>query len=239
MINWVVGLVFYSVGMTMSSKKNGAKKEMSLLDNSCNNCCHCPLTSKQSSGGRSVKLQLFIIWTDKRHNTNIRDTEGQTYKSEPASNLTKNNQKEKPKYTGGYCRSVLQHDGVVSCVVEQNCRFLFLTALLIVVCLQWMAAKGRGKNPELQVTDRGSDTACMQTGRGRKNITSARGAKKERKKNPTSTLFKSQRQTAANKFGSAIFYFFGAAKLRGESWDVYIRRGNEVYRALLDSAIAN
>lgn len=29
--------------------------------------------------------------------------------------------------------------------------------------------KGKGgENPELQVTDHGSDTACMQTGRGRK-----------------------------------------------------------------------
>lgn len=38
-----------------------------------------------------------------------------------------------------------------------------------------------GKNPELQVTDHGSDTACMQTGRGRKKI-ALPWKKKKRKK---------------------------------------------------------
>lgn len=39
-----------------------------------------------------------------------------------------------------------------------------------------MAAKG-GENPELQVTDHGSDIACMQTGRGRKKYIGLGGKK--------------------------------------------------------------
>lgn len=45
-----------------------------------------------------------------------------------------------------------------------------------------------GKNPELQVTDHGSDTACMQTGRGRgerKNCIASERKKKKREINHT------------------------------------------------------
>ena len=52
---------------------------------------------------------------------------------------------------------LLHRNCVINC-----CHFIWLTALLIVVCLQWMAAKGREKKPWTS-GDHGFDTACMQT----------------------------------------------------------------------------
>lgn len=89
-----------------------------------------------------------------------------------------------------------------------------------------MAAKG-GENPELQVTDHGSDIACMQTGRGRKKIHWLGG-----KKDP-SVLFPSRRLQAPTKSVPRI-----GRKTMRRKLDVYCS-GNEVYRPLLDSAIAN
>lgn len=57
----------------------------------------------------------------------------------------------------------------LSDVEEHKCRFLFLNRVIDRSLSAMNGCKGEGgKNPELQVTDHGSDTACMQTGRGRK-----------------------------------------------------------------------
>lgn len=133
---WLTELLAYAC---IEQRWSRARKKMSLSDNSFNNLCHCPLPSKQSSSGRSVLLQLFIIWTDKGTILNIQDTEGQMYKSKPTSYQNQQH--------GNWNGFLLRVNVILRNVVAQNCRFPFLTALLIVVCLQWMAAKGRGEKP--------------------------------------------------------------------------------------------
>lgn len=88
-----------------------------------------------------------------------------------------------------------------------------------------MAAKGRGgENPELQVTDHGSDTACMQTGRGGKIIHTGYDMNiffyffifLTKRLSPHFSLTPLKKSTAVTR--ERIRFRECAAQLRGESW---------------------
>lgn len=97
-----------------------------------------------------------------------------------------------------------------------------------------------GKNPELQVTDHGSDTACMQTGRGRGERKNCIASERKKKKREINHTLKNKNKKVDDKQARRIFVSTTGEpqKTMRRKLDVYCRR-NEVYRALLDSAIAN
>lgn len=136
-----------------------------------------------------MSLQLFIIWTDKKaqyehaRHGRVKHTKVKRKKKRASSQFSFST-----RFSNGLSAAFARRYREKRSK-EAQVSFPFSNRVIDRSLSAMNGCKREGgKNPELQVTDHGSDTACMQTGRGRGRGKIALPRKEEKRKEKLTIL---------------------------------------------------